>query len=100
MRRSSQSYMADSRFPTMDGSTSTTSIDYNDDGLTGTIPSQFGLMTEVTKWDLGLNEFTGQLPSQIGLMTKLSTGGDLGGDRFLRANELISTVPTGMCDVA
>ena len=35
-----QSYMADSRFPTMDGSTSTTSIDYNQQGLTGTIPTQ------------------------------------------------------------
>ena len=40
MRRSSQSYMADSRFPTMDGSTSTTSIDYNGQGLTGTIPTE------------------------------------------------------------
>ena len=39
MRRSSQSYMADSRFPTMDGSTSTTSVDYNQQGLTGTIPT-------------------------------------------------------------
>ena len=35
-----QSYMADSRFPTMDGSTSTTSIDYSHQNLTGTIPTQ------------------------------------------------------------
>ena len=35
-----QSYMADSRFPTMDGSTGVTSIDYNQQGLTGTIPTQ------------------------------------------------------------
>ena len=35
-----QSYMADSRFPTMDGSTGVTSIDYNEQGLTGTIPTQ------------------------------------------------------------
>ena len=35
-----QSYMADSRFPTMDGSTGVTSIDYNQQGLTGTIPTE------------------------------------------------------------
>ena len=35
-----QSYMTDSRFPTMDGSTGVTSIDYNQQGLTGTIPTE------------------------------------------------------------
>ena len=35
-----QSDMADSRFPTMDGSTGVTSIDYNQQGLTGTIPTE------------------------------------------------------------
>ena len=35
-----QSDMADARFPTMDGSTGVTSIDYNQQGLTGTIPTE------------------------------------------------------------
>ena len=35
-----QSDMADARFPTMDGSTGVTSIDYNAQGLTGTIPTE------------------------------------------------------------
>ena len=43
-----QSYMADSRFPTMDGSTSTTSISFMAQGLTGTIPTQVGLLTAIT----------------------------------------------------
>ena len=42
-----QSYMADSRFPTMDGSTSTTSIDYNQQGLTGTVPTQASVQGQV-----------------------------------------------------
>ena len=39
-----QSGMADARFPTMDGSTGVTSISYNRQGLTGTLP------TEVSGW--------------------------------------------------
>ena len=35
-----QSDMADSRFPTMDGSTGVTSIDFNQQGLTGMIPTE------------------------------------------------------------
>ena len=35
-----QSDMADARFPTMDGSTGVTSIDYSQQGLTGTIPTE------------------------------------------------------------
>ena len=35
-----QSDMADARFPTMDGSTGVTSINYNQQGLTGTIPTE------------------------------------------------------------
>ena len=39
-----QSYMADSRFPTVDGSTSVTSISYSSQqGITGTVPTQVAL---------------------------------------------------------
>ena len=68
-----QSYMADSRFPTMDGSTSTTSIDYNQQGLTGTIPTEFGRLTDLTYLNVGGNELTGRVPSEIGALTKMSS---------------------------
>ena len=35
-----QSYMADARFPTIDGSTGITNIDYNQKELSGTIPTE------------------------------------------------------------
>ena len=42
-----QSYMADARFPTMDGSTGVTSIDYNQQGYTGTIPTEVSVVLSV-----------------------------------------------------
>ena len=54
-----QSYMLDTRFPTMDGSTSTVSIDHTSGSKTGTLPSELGLLTELTQVSLGTNGFTG-----------------------------------------
>ena len=54
-----QGYMLDNRFPTMDGSTSTVSIDHTSESKTGTIPSELGLLTELTQVSLGTNGFTG-----------------------------------------
>ena len=71
-----QSYMADSRFPTMDGSTSTTSIDYSSQGLTGTIPTEFGLATNmVGPVQLQSNSRDGAIP----------TGESIGAPRAARA---------------
>ena len=55
--------MTDSRFPTMDGSTSTTVIDYNSQGLTGTIPTEFGFLTLVTSLSLANNTLSGEIPT-------------------------------------
>ena len=61
-----QSYMVDSSFPTMDGSTSTLSIDVGSTNMGGTIPSEMGYMTEVTVFDCGSNGHTGEIPSEVG----------------------------------
>ena len=39
--------------------TSMTTINYNDQQLTGTIPTEFGLLTDVTKMTLASNSFDG-----------------------------------------
>ncbi|OEU06031.1 L domain-like protein [Fragilariopsis cylindrus CCMP1102] len=44
---------------------------FNDE-LTGSIPSEIGLMTSLVNLDLRGNAFTGSIPSEIGLMTSLS----------------------------
>ena len=67
-------YMTDSRFPTMDGSTSTKSIDYSNDELTGTIPTELGLMTDVTFMEIDDNEFSGTIPTELGRITEVSDG--------------------------
>ena len=46
------------RFPELED-TSTTDIDYSEQGLTGTIPTEFGLLTDVTMLSLASNELTG-----------------------------------------
>ena len=73
------SYMADSRFPAMDGSTDTTDISYISQGITGTIPTEFGLMTGLTQLDIGDNEITGEIPTEIGRLTNIVTAADTGG---------------------
>ena len=79
-----QSYMADSRFPAMDGSATTTTIDYIGQGIPGTIPTEFGLMTGLTQFDIGANEITDEIPTEIGRLTNIVTADDGG---FLSFNE-------------
>ena len=44
------------------------SLSYN--SLSGSIPSEFGAMTEMVEWfDLRMNMFTGSIPSEFGAMT-------------------------------
>ena len=53
---------------------------------------KFGLLTDVTKLNLGSNSFTGTFPSEIGRMTKLVTGGDW--DGLVCSNKLTGPMPT------
>ena len=85
-------WIEDSRFPTA-GRTSTTNISYIQQGLTGTVPSEFGALTDVTQFDIGYNEFTGALPTQLGRLTKLVTAAAQHG--FLSGNDPDgATIPT------
>ena len=84
-------WVEDARFPGL-GSTTTTSVDYNQQGLTGTIPTEFGLLTEVTSFTLANNELTGTVPTELGLMTSIASGGD--NANFLNFNEITGACPT------
>mmetsp|Transcript_37241 Transcript_37241/g.100721 ORF Transcript_37241/g.100721 Transcript_37241/m.100721 type:complete len:1496 (-) Transcript_37241:574-5061(-) len=77
--------------PTYDNYSTVKSISVNQLDHTGTIPTEYGLLTECTEFNLGRNSLTGTIPSQLGLMTKVTTGGDWG---LLQDNSLSSTVPT------
>ena len=65
----SQTYMADDRFPTMDGSTSTDGFSYASSSKTGTIPSQVGLMVGVTQINVRQNAITGTVGFNAPLVT-------------------------------
>ena len=67
--------------------TAATSADFNSLGLTGTIPSQFGLLTECTYLALHINELTGTVPTELGNMPLVDFG-------TLAENELTGTLPT------
>jgi hypothetical protein len=66
----------------------TESIPYNSGGYTGLIPTQYGLLTDLTSLGLASNELTGTIPSQLGLCS-------LATDFALQSNELWGSVPTG-----
>ena len=53
---------------------------------------QFGLLTDVTMLNLGINAFTGTTPTEIGRLTKLTSGS--GFDGFLATNQLVGEAPT------
>ena len=54
--------------------TATTSIDYSSQQYTGTMPTEFGRLTDLTSLNVGGNELTGRVPSEIGALTKMSSG--------------------------
>ena len=54
--------------------TATTSIDYSSQQYTGTMPTEFGRLTDLTSLSLADNELTGRVPSEIGALTKMSSG--------------------------
>ena len=93
-----QSYMdqpppsMDQRIVTIDGSTSTTNISFANNcgvALSSTIPTEFGLLTEVTVFDLSCcGLLTGELPSELGQLKKLHQG------LQVQQNKLESTLPS------
>ena len=65
-----QSYMVDDRIPDMDGSPSTKSIDGSTGGM---IPTELGLMTELTQVDFQSDNMVGPIPTELGQLAKLET---------------------------
>jgi hypothetical protein len=47
------------------------SID-NNNKLTGSIPTELGYLTELTRLELDESSFTGSIPTEIGLLTRLN----------------------------
>mmetsp|Transcript_12268 Transcript_12268/g.18684 ORF Transcript_12268/g.18684 Transcript_12268/m.18684 type:complete len:95 (+) Transcript_12268:55-339(+) len=55
--------------------------------LTGSIPTQVGLLVELTRIDIASNELTGSIPTTFGLLTNMD---------FMRltSNKLTGTIPS------
>ncbi|KAK3287548.1 hypothetical protein CYMTET_4940 [Cymbomonas tetramitiformis] len=62
-------------------------LQYN--GLTGTVPTQMGALTQLTRLDLYNNSLTGTVPTQMGALTQQNS-------LYLYDNSLTGTVPTQM----
>jgi len=67
---------------------STTSIKYEDKNLEGTIPTELGLLTDVTGFDVNKNSLTGPMPTEVGKMHKMKKWFDA------HSNSLSGTLPT------
>ena len=62
-------WIEDTRFPSL-GATSTTIISHYSQKLSGTVPTEIGLLTDVTTVWLHKNDFTGCLPTELGNLVK------------------------------
>ena len=58
--------------------------------LTGSLPSELGLLTQLTRFGLYSNQATGSLPTELGLLTKLRLV-------YLYDNALTGSVPSSLC---
>ena len=63
------------------------SLTLSENSLTGTIPSQLGNLTKLTSLQLAGNDLSGQLPPQLGLLTELNF-------LNLQSNSLTGTIPS------
>ena len=55
--------------------------------LTGSIPSEIGLLTSLNSLNFAINELIGSIPSEIGLLTSLE-------ELYLCYNALTGTIPS------
>merc|ERR1712085_179560 len=70
-----------------DGSYSGTQLDLWNKGLTGGVPTQLGLLTDLTNLILEKNDLTGGVPTQLGLLTSLQS-------LQLQDNDLSGSLPS------
>ena len=68
---------------------SATSIDFSDEyGYTGTIPTEFGLLTNATTVNLWNNQLEGAVPTEIGQLSNVLI-------LFFDHNKIVGPIPTG-----
>lgn len=63
-------------------------IEYGNEGYSGTIPTEFGLLTELTTLNLRENSLTGAVPTELGKLDQMKS------TFWLDENSLSSTIPT------
>ncbi|KAI2505059.1 hypothetical protein MHU86_9415 [Fragilaria crotonensis] len=72
--------------------TQLTYLDVEGNSLSSTIPSEIGLLTQLTKLDISNNALASTIPSEIGLLTLLT-------ELDFRNNELTGTIPSSLCSL-
>ncbi|KAI2505057.1 hypothetical protein MHU86_9413 [Fragilaria crotonensis] len=70
--------------------TQLTYLDVEGNSLSSTIPSEIGLLTQLRKLDISRNALTSTIPSEIGLLTLLT-------ELDFKNNELTGTIPSSLC---
>lgn len=83
--------------------TTTTEVNYHDNGYTytGTIPTEFGVLTAVTQLNLASNQLSGSIPTELGAMTAVVSGGGLlDTAHFLSMNDFTSAIPTELGQIS
>jgi len=70
------------------GGKDTVSVSYSNYQITGTIPTEFGLMTEATSFAMSTNYLRGPIPTQLGMLSLVVN------DMQLFDNDLTSALPT------
>ena len=63
----------------------------NDNMLTGPIPSEFGLMTNMTRFEIFNNDLSGTVPSELGVMLNLDIF------QLYQNPKMTGTVPSEVC---
>ena len=67
-----------------------TDLDLDTNGLTGSIPSSLGSLTNLAWLDLSNNQLTGSIPSSLGSLTNLT-------HLWLNGNQLTGSIPAALC---
>lgn len=68
------------------------SLRLDDNGLTGTLPSELGDLSELVTLDLASNEVSGPIPAELGELTRLQT-------LSMTSNQLTGSIPAELGDL-
>ena len=71
---------------TADSDNRVTKINLYGDNLSGTIPTELGSLTGLTRLSISINQLSGTIPGELGNLTSLT-------QLFLNANDLSGTIP-------